>query len=60
MPIEKVMEALNGYEAKAAADIRLDHEIGADPYESVGRHILIRKIKKLIVSELKVNIQEVT
>lgn len=56
MAIEKVMDVLNGYEAKAAADIRLDHEIGADPYESVGRHILIRKVKKIIVRELKLNI----
>ena len=58
MAIEKVMEALNGYEARAAADIRLDHELGADPYESVGRHILIRKIKKLIVRELKLNVSK--
>lgn len=60
MPVEKLMEKLNEYEAKAAEDIRLDHHLKADPYESVGRHKLIRKIKKLIVKELKVNVQEVS
>ena len=60
MPVERLMEKLNQYEAQAADDIRLDHHLKADPYESVGRHKLIRKIRKLIVRELKLNIQEVS
>ena len=60
MPVERLMEKLNQYEAQAAADIRLDHKLKADPYESVGRHKLIRKIQKLIAKELNVNIQEVS
>ena len=42
------MEILNHFETQAAADIQRDHEIDADPYESVGRHILIRNIKRMI------------
>ena len=52
MSIEKVMEILNEFEVQAARDIEVDHKIDADPYESVGRHILIRKIKKRIIREV--------
>jgi hypothetical protein len=58
MPVERLMEKLNEYEAQAAADIRLDHQLKADPYDSVGRHKLIRKIQKLIARELNVDIHD--
>ncbi len=55
MSIHKVMEILNQFEIQAAGDIELDHTINADPYESVGRHILIRKIRKRIIKEADIN-----
>jgi ABC-type phosphate transport system ATPase subunit len=42
------MDILNRFERRAIEDIRLDKEIDADNYESVGRHILIMKIRKAI------------
>ncbi|MFA5181466.1 MAG: hypothetical protein WC405_09125 [Syntrophales bacterium] len=48
MPIEKVMEILNEFEVQAIKAIKLDHEIKADPYASVGKCILVRKIRKRI------------
>jgi len=48
MSIEKVMEILDEFEVEAAKDIALDRKIKADPYESVGRHKLIRKIRERI------------
>ncbi len=51
MNAEKVMEILNDFQAQAARDIETDHKIDADAYESVGRHILIRKIRKRIIKE---------
>jgi hypothetical protein len=48
MPIQKVMEILDHFETQALRDIQRDHRINADPYESVGKHILIVKIKKKI------------
>lgn len=60
MSVEKVMEILNEFEVQAARDIVLDREIKVDPYESVGRHILIRKIKKRINHLRESNKQEVS
>jgi len=60
MSIEKIMEILNEFEVQAAGDIVLDRKIKVDPYESVGRHILIRKIKKRINHLMETNNQEVT
>jgi hypothetical protein len=42
------MDILSRFERRAIEDIRLDKEIDADNYESVGRHILIMKIRKAI------------
>ena len=55
MNVEKVMEILNDFQAQAARDIERDHAIDADSYESVGRHILIRKIRKRIIKETDIN-----
>ncbi len=55
MSVEKVMEILSTFETQAVRDIKRDHEIKADPYESVGRHILIRKIKRKINQDLSVS-----
>jgi hypothetical protein len=52
MIVEKVMEILSTFETQAVNDIERDHQIKADPYESVGRHILIRRIKRRINQEL--------
>ena len=60
MAIQKVMEILNEFEVKAVKDINLDKVINADPYESVGRHKLIRKIKKRISKAMGINHQEVS
>lgn len=54
MSVEKVMEILSTFETQAARDIKRDHEIKADPYESVGRHILIGKIRKRINQDLSI------
>jgi hypothetical protein len=43
---EKVAEILGEFEIEAARDIKLDKDINADPYESIGRYKLIQKIKK--------------
>ena len=59
MSVEKVMEILNEFEVQATRDIVLDRKIKVDPYESVGRHILIRKIKKRINHLMETNKQEV-
>jgi hypothetical protein len=59
MPIEKIMEILNEFEAQAIKEIKLDHEIKADPYASVGKCILIRKIRKRINRTMETNKQEV-
>lgn len=48
MSIEKVMEILNEFEVQAINEIILDHDVNADPYASVGKYSLIRKIKKRI------------
>lgn len=48
MSIEKVMEILDEFEVKAAKEIELDRRIDVDNYESVGKHILINKIRKRI------------
>jgi len=48
MPIEKVMEILNEFEVQVINEIKLDHEVKADPYASVGKYSLIRKIRKRI------------
>lgn len=58
MSIEKVMEILDEFEVKAAEDIKLDRKIKADPYEAVGRHKLIRKIKKRINEVIATNHKE--
>ena len=55
MIVEKVMEILSTFETQAISDIERDHEIKADPYESVGRHVLIMRIKRRINQELPVN-----
>jgi hypothetical protein len=55
MSIEKVMEILSTYETQASRDIKRDHKIGVDPYESVGRRILIRNIRKRIIKELDID-----
>ena len=52
MIIGPVMEILSTFETQAVSDIERDHQIKADPYESVGRHILIRRIKRRINQEL--------
>ena len=52
MIVEKVMEILSTFETQAIDDIERDHEIKADPYESVGRHVLIRRIKRRINQEM--------
>jgi len=48
----KIMEILNRFESQAISEIKQDREIDADPYESVGKYKLIRKIRKRIVSEI--------
>jgi hypothetical protein len=55
MSIVKIMEILDQFEIQAARDIEQDHAIDADPYESVGRHILIGKIRKRIIKEADIN-----
>jgi len=52
------MEILDHYEASAEEDIQRDRAINADPYESVGRHVLIRKIKRKIQKELDTDDKE--
>lgn len=52
MSIEKVMEILSTFETQAVSDIERDHRIKADPYESIGRHVLIRRIRRRINQEL--------
>jgi hypothetical protein len=52
MIIGPVMEILSTFETQAINDIERDHQIKADPYESVGRHVLIRRIKRRINQEL--------
>jgi len=42
------MEILSRFERRAIEDIKLVNKIDADNYESVGRHILIMKIRKAI------------
>jgi hypothetical protein len=54
MIVEKVMEILSTFETQAINDIERDHEIKADPYESVGRHVLIRNIKRKIRQQLPI------
>lgn len=60
MPREKVMEVLTEFEDKAARDIELDKSIDADPYESIGKHKLIRSIRKRILRVFEKNNQEVS
>ena len=48
MSIEQVMEILDEFEVQAIREINLDHAVKADPYASIGKHILIGKIKKRI------------
>ena len=52
MIIGPVMEILSTFETQSINDIERDHQIKADPYESVGRHVLIRRIKRRINQEL--------
>ena len=42
------MEILSRFERRAIEDIKLDNKIDIDNYESVGKHILIMKIRKAI------------
>lgn len=51
MSVEKVMEILNQFESQAMKDIKVDHAINADNYESIGRYKLIGKIRKRIIKE---------
>ena len=51
MSIRKVMEILDRFESQAVRDIKQDHALKIDAYESVGKHILIRKIKGKIQKE---------
>jgi hypothetical protein len=55
MSIEKVMEILSTFEIQTVRDIERDHGIGIDPYDSVGRQILIRNIRKRIINEIDIN-----
>jgi len=55
MSIEKVMEILNQFEVQVIKEINLDHEVNADPYASVGKYSLIRKIRKRINKVMKTN-----
>jgi hypothetical protein len=60
MPKEKVMAILTEFEDKATKDIELDRSINVDPYESVGKHKLIRLIRKRITRVFEKNNQEVS
>jgi hypothetical protein len=42
------MDILSRFENRAIEDIKRDNKIDTDNYESVGRHILIMKIRKAI------------
>lgn len=55
MNVEKVMEILSTFETQAVKDIERDHKIKADPYDSIGRHVLIRKIQRRIKQEMSIN-----
>lgn len=55
MNIEKVMEILDQFEVQAIKDIKVDHAIDADSYESVGKFKLIGKIRKRIFKEADIN-----
>jgi len=55
MNVEKVMEILDQFEVRAIKDIKVDHAIDADPYESVGKFKLIGKIRKRIIKEASIN-----
>jgi len=48
IPINQILEVLSTFENKAIRDIELDHAVDADNYESVGRLIQIRNIRKAI------------
>ena len=60
MPKEKVMAILTEFEVKAAQDIETDRIIDADPYESIGKHKLIKAIRKRITRVFEINNQEVS
>lgn len=48
IPKDAIMDILNRFERRAFQDIDLDKRIDADDYDSIGRYIMVKKIKKAI------------